>query len=88
VNSLANAADYVYSLGVGSQTHILITIPDGVTDIIITDKTILFKLETSSGTTDVIAFTKANVTGNIPTSPGYYSILLNMTEQGVEISQD
>ena len=83
VNTLAKAADYVYSLGVGSKTRVSIIIPNNVVSSSVTDKRILLKIRTSAGVSDMVAFTKANVSGSIPTSYGYYNMLVNMTEQGI-----
>jgi uncharacterized protein (UPF0333 family) len=86
INALAKAADYVYSLGVGSKTHVSIIIPNNVVSSSIANKTILLKIKASSGTSDIVAFTKANVNGTVPTTSGYHYMQLNMTEQGVQIS--
>jgi len=85
VNSVAKTADYVDSLGSGSSSKIVAIIPSNVINSSIQNKTILLRIRTSSGDTDVIAFTKTNVNGTLPTASGYYAIFFNMTGQGVQI---
>ncbi|HLC39886.1 MAG TPA: hypothetical protein VJJ76_03320 [archaeon] len=87
VNAIGKGADYVYSLGVGSRTRILVSIPSNVINYTISTKAITYQIRSSSGaTSSITAFTKANITGTLPTNPGNYYISLNMTEQGVVIS--
>jgi len=87
VTAIAKGADYVYSLGVGSKTRILVSIPSNVINYTIQNKAITYNIRSSSGAVSTVtSFTKANVTGILPTNPGNYFISLNMTEQGVVIS--
>jgi len=86
VNALAKAADYVYSLGVGSKTRVSIIIPNNIVSSSVTDKRILLKIKTSAGESDIVAFIRASVSGSVPTAYGYYYMTVNMTDQGVQIS--
>ncbi|MBI2084715.1 MAG: hypothetical protein HYT70_03855 [Candidatus Aenigmarchaeota archaeon] len=85
VDALAKASDYVYSLGVGSSEKISIIIPDGVLESSVQNKTILLRLQLSSGVSDMKAVTKANVTGSVPNATGTYNVIVNMTGSYVEI---
>ncbi len=85
VDDIAKTADYAYSLGVGTNLKKTITIPNNVVNSSIANKTILLKIQTSSGLTDAVALTKATVNGSLPTKSGYYNIFFNSTEQGVQI---
>lgn len=87
VNAIAKGADYVYSLGVGSKTRILVTIPTNVINYSIVYNSITYNIRSSSGSVSTVtAFTKANLTGFLPINSGNYYIALNMTEQGVVVS--
>ena len=86
VSSIAKAVDVVYALGPGSSTQISVIIPENVVESSVGNNTILLKVESSAGINDVIAVTKANVTGEIPITPGRYFLTLNMTGAEVEIS--
>lgn len=87
VNAIAKGADFVYSLGVGSKTRVLVTIPNNVIIYNVSNNAITYTVRSPSGSrSTVTAFTKANVTGTLPTNAGNYYISLNMTNQGVVIS--
>ena len=75
-NNIADTADYIYSLGNGSQATIQVSIPQGVINSSVTNKTISFKIGNRAGISDVIAVTKANVVGTVPSSVGIYKIKL------------
>lgn len=85
VNTLAKAADYVYSLGEGSSSKVLISIPKNVLNTSTQNKTISIRLQTSSGISDITATTKATVSGTLPNVSGNYNIFVNMTGGIVDI---
>lgn len=87
VNSISKAADFVYSMGEGSSYKILISLPENIENSSVSKNIISIKLKTSSGFSDVIAITKANLNGTLPKTGGVYSILLNMTGGNVTIKQ-
>ncbi len=86
VKNIAETADYIYSLGNGSQTKIQISIPQSVVGSSVSDYTINLKISNRAGVSDVIAIIKANVTGSIPNSTGVYSINLQNVDGVVVIS--
>ncbi|MHA1872854.1 MAG: hypothetical protein ACTSVB_01960 [Candidatus Heimdallarchaeaceae archaeon] len=86
-DTIANAADYVYSMGVGSQTTIVINLPNRIVESHVENKEILFKLGLKSGITDVYSITKGEVSGSLPTRHGRHYITLNMTDDGVYIKE-
>ncbi len=87
VNTLAKAADHVYSLGSGSSTKVLITIPQNIKNSSVDGKFIVLQLKLSSGIADIKATTRTDVNGSIPTIAGTYTMLLNMTGTAVEIKK-
>ena len=84
VESLAEAADWVYSLGPPSRMELTIYIPEKVNETLIENHTILMKLEDYPS--PISTTTKANVTGNIPVENGYYKVLVIAEENCVNIS--
>jgi len=86
-DTIAKAADYVYSVGVGSQTTIVINLPNRIVESHIKNKEILFKLGLKSGITDVYSITKGEVSGALPIRHGRHYITLNMTDDGVYIKE-
>ena len=87
VNSISKAADFVYSVGEGSSYKIIIALPENIENSSVSRNVISLKLRTSSGSSDIIAITKANVSGSLPIASGVHSILLNMTGSTVTIKQ-
>jgi len=86
-DTIAKASDYVYSMGVGSQTTIVINLPNRIVESHVENKEILFKLGLKSGITDVYSITKGEVSGALPTRHGRHYITLNMTDDGVYIKE-
>ena len=83
--TIAIAADYVYSLGQGSKTRVVVQIPERVIDSYVENNEIGLKVSLRSGIIDVFSVTKGTVSGNIPTFSGRHYIFLNMTDTGVFI---
>ncbi len=86
-DTIAKAADYVYSMGVGSQTTVVINLPYRIIESHVENKEILFKLTLKSGITDVYSITKGDVSGTLPIRHGRHYITLNMTEDGIYIKE-
>lgn len=87
VNKVASSADYVYALGNESSINLNVRIPPEIVSGLVGSKTILLKLRTNAGTTDIFALTKANVTGTLPTSSGNYLIKLKNINSTINISR-
>lgn len=93
VNTLANAADTVYSLGPGSKKYVWITTPGGVTQSCVgsvegsltctNSKEVSMKMYIFGGESDVFAKTKPTVIGSIPTVKGPHRIAVESLGSGV-----
>ena len=80
VSTLAKTADYVYSLGPGTKTNVLITIPEGVHNISIKGSEITLNL---GGYGEVVGISKANLTGNLSSLKGTYQVKIELLESGL-----
>lgn len=85
LNEIANAADYVYSLEVGTVTQLDIDVPEGITDSRVVGHTLVYEVSTTSGVSDVFSVTKADVYGELPVRSTRHLLTLNHTESGVYI---
>ncbi|MCG2718291.1 MAG: class III signal peptide-containing protein, partial [Nanoarchaeota archaeon] len=89
VNTLANSADTVYSLGPGSKKYVWISIPSGVESQLVSENEIMLVLSIFGGNSDIHASSKAVVVGSIPTGKGTYRISVEALEAGkVRIGED
>jgi uncharacterized protein (UPF0333 family) len=86
VQKIGQISDWVYSQGKPAKTTILIQIPNNVEEISFDGKIMNWKIRTSSGTSDIYYISAANLTGILPKSPGYYNVLIQAIENGVNIS--
>jgi uncharacterized protein (UPF0333 family) len=86
VQKIGQISDWVYSQGKPAKTTILIQIPRNVEEISFNGKMMNWKIRTSSGTSDIYYISVANLTGNLPKNPGYYNVLIQAVENGVNIS--
>ena len=85
VETLARTIDYVYALGPGAQTSVVIEVPSNAVYGYVTQNEVGFKISVGVQVTDVYEVTKASVSGSLPTTPGRYTILVTSTEAGVVV---
>jgi len=86
VQKIGQTVDWVYSQGEPAKLKIQIFVPNNVKSISLASKTITWKVRTSAGISDIYYTTAANLTGNLPSTSGYYNILVQATESGVNLS--
>lgn len=86
VKKLGESADWVYSQGKPAKMSLEIYIPEGITEVSLDNNTILFKIKTSAGVSDVYYETVAPLSGSIPTTNGYYLVCLAAYDDYVNIS--
>jgi len=82
VNTLAQKADTVYALGKGTRDYAWVTIPTGIKNTIVSNTTLQLSF---SSLGDVTAYTRVNVSGNIPSTPGTYRIVIEALDNTVFI---
>ncbi len=82
VNTLASRAESVYALGQGSRDYVYVNIPTGVKSYSLGNGTISLSFYSLG---DVLAVTKANVTGIIPVVAGTYRLSIEMMDNNVVI---
>jgi hypothetical protein len=86
VQKIGQTSDWIYSQGQPAKTTILVQIPKNVEEISFNGKMMNWKIRTSSGTSDIYYISVANLTGSLPKTPGYYNVLIQAIENGVNIS--
>jgi hypothetical protein len=86
VNKLGESADWVYSQGPPAKLTFKIYIPDGIEEASLNDKTFLFKIKTSSGTSDIFYTTVSDLDGYLPKKSGYYYVSLTAFSNYVNVS--
>jgi uncharacterized protein (UPF0333 family) len=87
VNKIAEAADTIFLQGTRSKIVMTLYFPDGISSDSSTQSgnTVMLKLTTSSGKTDIYQTTKEPVVGNLPTSSGTYKITVENIGDSVSI---
>ena len=83
INTIANAADTVYSLGPGSKKYVRVMIPGGVIQTLVNDTEISMILRIYGGESDVFEETKQTVIGSIPADEGSHRIAVESLSSGV-----
>lgn len=77
VEKLSDSALSVYYLGEGSMMKVSVLIPEGVIDAYIENNEILFKIRASGDSySDMYAFSKIDVIGELPVTPGNHQIIV------------
>ena len=86
VNRIGQTADWVYSQGEPAKQEIFVYIPKNVVNMSFINKTINWRVKTTSGLSDVYYNSVANLVGSFPSSPGYYNLLIQASSGKVNIS--
>ncbi len=82
VEVLARKADSIYALGPGSRDYVWISLPGGIDYSLIQNKSILLRLAALG---DIVSYTRANVTGYLPITPGTYRVVVENLDSLVYI---
>ena len=86
VKKIGQTADWVYSQGPPAKQTIEIFIPKDLDEISLINKTVLFKVRTSTGVSDIFYDSVAPLNGTLPSNSGYYFISLTAFQDYVNIS--
>jgi len=86
VKKIGEACDWVYLQGEPAKLTLKILIPKNVENITFLNKTIVWKVRTSAGLSDVYYNCIANVTGYLPNREGEYLVSVEALKGGVNIS--
>ncbi|MEM7826462.1 MAG: hypothetical protein QW451_02430 [Candidatus Aenigmatarchaeota archaeon] len=86
VQKIGQMADWVHSQGSPARASILIQIPRNVEEISFEGKQMTWKVRTRAGISEIYYISSANLTGSLPTTPGYYEVLVQAIERGVNVS--
>lgn len=88
VDKLGDAAESIYIQGYPAKFSLTVSIPEGVVYSFVGERTVMLKLRTSSGETDVYSSPRANVTGIIPTTSGYHEMVVKNEKTYVNITEE
>ena len=88
VSQISSAADLVYTQGPPAKVRLDIYIPSRIEEINISNKTVNFRVSSSSGISDVFSTSVANLNGTLSNSEGMYSIYVESKGNYVQISAD
>jgi len=83
---IAGTAGLVYTQGPPAKVEMKIYIPAGVEEVNITNKTVIFKVRTTAGLSDVFSLSIAEMNGSLPTEEGIYPIIIESKDTFVQIS--
>jgi len=82
VNTIAKAADSVYSLGPGTKKYVNIVIPGGVEQGSIDGNAIKLRVSLFGGVADIYARSKASLIGGVPLASGAHRISIEALDSG------
>lgn len=85
---LVDASEEVYFLGEPARTTIKIYLPNNIEDILIMNQTIIFKVRSAGGISDIERYSTVNITGNITSSSGVKHISVRAEGNYVCILED
>jgi len=86
LQKIGQVEDWVISQGEPAKITILVQIPANVEEISFAGKMMKWKVRTSAGLSEIYYISSANLTGSLPTTPGYYNLLIQAMGNGVKIS--
>ncbi len=83
---IADTAGLVYSQGSPAKVNMRVYIPGGVEDVNIIGKTIVLRVRTTAGVSDVFSISIAEMNGTIPSQEGTYLVTVEAKNGFVQIS--
>lgn len=87
VYNLIESANLVYAQGYPARTTIVVQIPENTAETRIQGNSVSIRLRVRGGFTDVSANSKSNLTGELPSNPGYYKITVQSFGDYVNVSR-
>ena len=84
---LADAASLVYSQGPPAKINVRVYIPVGITDAVMNNKTVTFRVGTAAGPSDVYGISAAELNGTLPTGEGTYWFSVEARQGYVQITR-
>ena len=88
VQTIAKAADNVYTAGPGNREYIQVTLPTGTKNFTVSGRDILMTLSIYGGNSNVHARAIAPIVNKtpLPMQQGTYNLVVRMTEKELQIS--
>ncbi|MBU5690021.1 MAG: hypothetical protein QXM68_02420 [Candidatus Aenigmatarchaeota archaeon] len=85
-SKIVSISDWVFSQGEPAKNIIQVYIPADVEKIYFTNNSIIIRLDMGSSYQEVVDYSIANLYGNITEREGYYYLLIQAIDNGVNIS--
>ncbi|MBU2638019.1 MAG: hypothetical protein KJ955_03535 [Nanoarchaeota archaeon] len=83
VNTIAKAADTVYSLGPGSKKYVWVSIPSGVVSSSLNSSEVMLVFMVMGKQNEIYASTRAVLVGSVPVDKGTYRIAVESLDAGL-----
>jgi len=83
---IVDAAESVYFLGEPSQTTIRVSIPNQISGASLDNREVIFNVSGKSGISEIVKVSSVDLTGELPTTQGIFSIILKARSTDVEIA--
>ncbi|MGM5482419.1 MAG: hypothetical protein ACQESF_03060 [Nanobdellota archaeon] len=87
VNSIVDNSEKVYFIGSPSKTTIEVRMPETISDVIIENNKVTFKIRTAESVLSVSKYSDVNLTGSLDPLPGLREIVITAQENNVKISE-
>ena len=87
VSRLKAASDSVYVQGEPAKFTVIVTFPDGIESVTISNYEIFIRTNTPAGVSDAIATTLGPVTGSLSTTAGSHRVTVMMNDTQVLITE-
>jgi len=83
---IVDAAESVYFLGEPSQTTIKVSIPNQIAGASLDNREVIFNVSGKEGISEIVKVSSVDLTGELPTKQGIYSLILKARSTDVEIA--
>lgn len=86
--SIVDSSESVYYLGKPSQTTLKLNFPDQIKSTNLSNKQVVFRMKTQSGTVDIVQISSVNMSGSLPATSGIHVVTIKAQDGYVEISSN
>ncbi len=83
-----DASESVYYLGKPSQTTLKLNFPSNIFSTNLSNKEVVFKINTRNGVTDIVQVSSVNMSGSLPKSQGVHILTLKAEDGYVQITSN
>ena len=83
---IVDSSESVYYLGKPSQTTLKLNFPDRISSANLSNREVIFQINTKNGITDIVEVSSVNISGILPTTQGIHILTIKAEDGYVQVT--